>query len=96
MVTRDVASQPDISQITAQGAFKRIPSSFRNFIENGGKFEPERGMRFDGVAESQKSVLSHVMRQVATVFTFRSPVVSCKKMDLSPDYRIYFNYVYHI
>ena len=27
----------------ADGAFKRAPSSFRNFIQAGGEFPPERG-----------------------------------------------------
>ena len=42
---RDVRSQTDISQMKTEGdgSFKRKASSFRDTIEKGGKFEPERG-----------------------------------------------------
>lgn len=41
---RDVSSQTDISKMKTEedGSFKRKPSTFRNTIEKGGKFEPER------------------------------------------------------
>ncbi|PAV15250.1 glutathione S-transferase [Pyrrhoderma noxium] len=41
---RDVSVQSDISKMQAEGdgSFKRKPSTFRNFIEKGGKFEPEK------------------------------------------------------
>ena len=44
---RDVSAQSDISKMQAEGdgSFKRKPSTFRNFIEKGGKFEPEKGER---------------------------------------------------
>jgi putative glutathione S-transferase len=44
MTTRDVTHLTDISKMTtdAQGAFKRAPSSFRNFIQPGGQFPPEK------------------------------------------------------
>jgi putative glutathione S-transferase len=44
MTTRDVTNLSDISKIPIdpQGAFKRPPSSFRNFIQAGGPFPPER------------------------------------------------------
>lgn len=44
MTTRDVTHLTDISKMTtdAQGAFKRAPSSFRNFIQLGGQFPPEK------------------------------------------------------
>lgn len=32
-----------LDDINAKGAFKRIPSSFRNWIKKGGEFEPEAG-----------------------------------------------------
>ena len=42
---RDVSSQSDISKMKtdSDGSFKRKPSTFRNTIEKGGRFEPERG-----------------------------------------------------
>lgn len=44
-MSRDVAGQSDIRLMsrTAGGSFERAPSSFRSFIEKGGKFSPERG-----------------------------------------------------
>ena len=44
MTTRDVTNLSDVSKIPTdgQGAFKRAPSSFRNFIQAGGQFPPER------------------------------------------------------
>lgn len=41
---KDVSSQSDIGkmQLEADGSFKRKPSTFRNLIEKGGKFEPEK------------------------------------------------------
>lgn len=44
MATRDVSSQSDISKMQRQGdgTFLRKPSTFRNFIEKGGEFAPER------------------------------------------------------
>jgi putative glutathione S-transferase len=44
MTTRDVTHLSDVSKIPtdAQGAFKRPPSSFRNFIQAGGQFPPEK------------------------------------------------------
>jgi putative glutathione S-transferase len=43
--TKDVSSQSDIGKLKTEsdGSFKRAASSFRNFIENGGKFSPEKG-----------------------------------------------------
>jgi putative glutathione S-transferase len=43
--TRDASSQSDISKLKTEsdGSFKRAASSFRNFIENDGKFPPEKG-----------------------------------------------------
>lgn len=45
---RDVSTFSDISKskTEADGSFKRKPSSFRNFIQNGGEFEPEKGESF--------------------------------------------------
>jgi len=42
---RDTSSQSDITKMVRQpdGSFKRQASVFRNFIEKGGKFEPEAG-----------------------------------------------------
>ncbi|TFK26574.1 glutathione S-transferase [Coprinopsis marcescibilis] len=44
MTTRDVSSQSDISKMkpTTDGSFNRAASSFRNAIERGSKYEPER------------------------------------------------------
>lgn len=44
-VTRDVRNQSDISQMNTEkdGSFKRKASTFRNTIEKGGQFEPEKG-----------------------------------------------------
>ncbi|KAH6917925.1 glutathione S-transferase [Coprinopsis sp. MPI-PUGE-AT-0042] len=44
MATRDVSSQSDITKMKteADGTFKRAASAFRNTIEQGGKFEPDR------------------------------------------------------
>ena len=44
-MSRDVSNQSDISKMTAEpdGSFKRAPSSFRNFIQKGGQFSPEKG-----------------------------------------------------
>ncbi|KAG1767762.1 glutathione S-transferase [Suillus occidentalis] len=43
--TKDASSQSDIGKMKteADGSFKRAASSFRNFIENDGKFPPEKG-----------------------------------------------------
>jgi putative glutathione S-transferase len=45
MSSRDVSHLSDIARIPtdAQGAFKRPASSFRNFIQPGGQFPPEKG-----------------------------------------------------
>ncbi|KAK0237893.1 glutathione S-transferase [Armillaria nabsnona] len=45
MSSKTVKAQSDISIMKASddGSFKRAPSSFRNVIEKGGKFEPELG-----------------------------------------------------
>jgi len=45
-MSRDVSGQSDISKMTVEpdGSFKRAPSSFRNFIQKGGQFPPEKGM----------------------------------------------------
>ncbi|KAF8633152.1 hypothetical protein AX17_004653 [Amanita inopinata Kibby_2008] len=42
--TRDVTIQSDIAKLRLEpdGSFKRAPSSFRNTIEKGGRFEPEK------------------------------------------------------
>ena len=42
---KDVKDWSDISRMQneADGSFKRKPSGFRNWVEKGGKFEPERG-----------------------------------------------------
>ncbi|KAF4564630.1 S-glutathionyl-(chloro)hydroquinone reductase [Pleurotus pulmonarius] len=44
MSSRDVSSQTDISKMKteADGSFKRADASFRNVIEKGGQFEPEK------------------------------------------------------
>jgi putative glutathione S-transferase len=44
MSTKDVSRQSDITKMTtsADGAFKRAASSFRNVIEKGGQFPPEK------------------------------------------------------
>jgi len=44
MTTRDVTNLSDISKIptNAQGAFTRPASSFRNFVQAGGRFPPEK------------------------------------------------------
>ena len=44
MATRDVSSQSDITKMKteADGQFKRAASAFRDTIERGGRFEPER------------------------------------------------------
>ena len=44
-MSRDVSSQSDISKMNVEpdGSFKRAPSSFRNFIQKGGQFPPEKG-----------------------------------------------------
>lgn len=44
--SRDVSSQTDISKMKteADGSFKRADASFRNVIEKGGRFEPEKGV----------------------------------------------------
>ena len=45
MATRDVSHLSDISKgkVEADGSFKRKASSFRNFIEKGGEFAPDKG-----------------------------------------------------
>ncbi|KAK0220300.1 glutathione S-transferase [Armillaria fumosa] len=45
MSSKPVKAQSDISimKTSDDGSFKRAPSSFRNVIEKGGKFEPELG-----------------------------------------------------
>lgn len=61
-VARDVRGQSDISQMNTEqdGSFKRKPSSFRNTIEKGGRFEPEVGMSHElcyNEASQQMSVI---------------------------------------
>jgi putative glutathione S-transferase len=43
--TRDISHLSDISKLKTEsdGSFKRQDAEFRNFIEKGGKFEPETG-----------------------------------------------------
>ena len=45
MSSRDVSHQSDITRFKNEddGSFKRAASSFRNTIEQGGQFEPEKG-----------------------------------------------------
>ncbi|PFH49589.1 hypothetical protein AMATHDRAFT_62909 [Amanita thiersii Skay4041] len=44
MSTRDVTDQSDITKmkVEADGSFKRLDASFRNWIEKDGKFKPEK------------------------------------------------------
>ncbi|KAF5389512.1 hypothetical protein D9757_004197 [Collybiopsis confluens] len=44
MSTKDVSHQSDIAKMKVQpdGSFKRLDSTFRNTIEKGGQFEPEK------------------------------------------------------
>ena len=44
---RDTTNQSDITKMKTEpdGSFKRLDASFRNIIQRGGKFEPERGMQ---------------------------------------------------
>src|SRR6266576_6817717 len=44
MTTRDVTNISDVTKVPtdAQGAFKRPASTFRNFIQAGGQFPPEK------------------------------------------------------
>ena len=44
-MSQDVPSQSDITvmKLEPDGSFKRAPSSFRNFIQKGGRFPPEKG-----------------------------------------------------
>ncbi|KAJ8082939.1 hypothetical protein PM082_008798 [Marasmius tenuissimus] len=45
-MSRDVSGQTNITKgrfYGADGTLKRPPSTFRDFIEKGGKFEPEKG-----------------------------------------------------
>jgi len=44
-MSRDVSGQSDISKMNVEpdGSFKRAPSSFRNSIQKGGQFPPEKG-----------------------------------------------------
>ena len=46
--TRDVSTQSDISKaaMDKDGSFKRKDSQFRNVIEKGGRFPPEKGAVF--------------------------------------------------
>lgn len=43
--TRDVSHLSDISKSISEpdGSFNRKPSVFRNFVEKGGQFAPEKG-----------------------------------------------------
>jgi putative glutathione S-transferase len=45
MSARDTTAQSDVGQVPTDpdGTFKRVVSTFRDVIERGGKFEPERG-----------------------------------------------------
>lgn len=42
---KDTTTQSDIQKMKTEpdGSFKRLDSTFRNTIEKGGKFEPEKG-----------------------------------------------------
>lgn len=46
MSTKDVSHQADIAKMKTEpdGSFKRLDASFRNFIEKGSQFEPEKGV----------------------------------------------------
>ena len=45
MSTRDVSHNSDIAKMKTEqdGSFARKPSQFRNWVEKGGRFEPEKG-----------------------------------------------------
>ena len=44
-MSRDVSGQSDISKMKVEpdGSFKRVASSFRNSVQKGGQFPPEKG-----------------------------------------------------
>jgi len=44
-MSRDVSGQSNINKMNVEpdGSFKRAPSSFRNSIQKGGQFPPEKG-----------------------------------------------------
>lgn len=44
-MSRDASGQSDINKMKVEpdGSFKRAPSSFRNFVQKGGQFPPEKG-----------------------------------------------------
>jgi putative glutathione S-transferase len=43
---RDVSAQSDLKRLKreADGSFNRAPSTFRGTIQEGGQYEPEKGM----------------------------------------------------
>lgn len=59
--TKDAATQSDITQMKREpdGSFKRADASFRNIIEKGGKFAPEKGQFRPRVLCGDMSILRH-------------------------------------
>ncbi len=74
MSSKTVKAQSDISimKTSDDGTFKRAPSSFRNVIEKGGKFEPELG---EQQVDFYRGYILRDTVQVATIYTFPMLVV---------------------
>lgn len=56
MATRDTTDLSDVSKMKreADGSFKRVVSTFRNFIEKGGQFAPEKGVEISAISHCQQ------------------------------------------
>jgi hypothetical protein len=65
-------SQVDVTKLKYQpdGQFRRGQSTFRNFIEKGGKFAPEKGK----LTVKPSDTMTEGYHQVDIIFMFRMPV----------------------
>lgn len=68
-------SQTDVSQqkMESDGSWKRPVSSFRNWIAEGGEFEPEKGTLHSN--SDAWVILNRRMGQTVTIFMSRMDVV---------------------
>lgn len=69
-------SRPD-SDVDARGTFIRRPSSFRNFIEKGGRFPPEKGSYLSSSTSMGDDILNNFMnaRPIPPLCRLHMPLV---------------------
>ena len=76
-MSRDHTNQSDIGKMKteADGSFNRKASTFRNTIEKGGKFEPEKGQSMAPSVVYRKLETDKCAMQTVITFTSHTPVV---------------------